>query len=746
MNNDLFSFASDTGIYVMSLSVHGLVRGREMELGRDADTGGQVSYVVEQALGISRMPEVGKVDLVTRLVSDQKVDASYSKPSEVLSETARIVRLPFGPRRYLRKETLWPYLPLLVDEIMRYVRSEGRSPDLVHGHYADAGYVGAQVAKILGVPFLFTGHSLGRVKRARLLNGGQEEKTLEDRYRFRRRVEAEEGALETAAVVIASTRQEVREQYATYDHYQPDRMRIIPPGVDLTRFSPPDTTGNGPPQTHGGSPGMAAEINRFLRYPDRPLILALARPDERKNLSALLEAYGRNPELREIANLLLVVGTREDIGEMPAGSRRVLTELLLLIDKYNLYGKVAYPKAHSPEDVPALYRMAAASGGVFVNPALTEPFGLTLIEAAASGLPVVATNDGGPQDILETCHNGVLVDPENSEEIGRRILNALTDRSCWKKWARNGIRGAHENFSWESHARRYLDLAREVLTGNRYPATATPSPRGSRLPHVDRILVTDIDNTLTGNAEARAAFLDALRDAGVNVGFAVATGRSLPRALEALDERRVPRPDILICATGTAIHYGDRLTPDRSWAHQIDYHWHPEKVRELLMDREGLTLLEEDPPTPFRLRFRRACADAPSIQWIRRALRGEGLRVTATLDHERDLDITPVRASPGLAIRFLSYKWDLPPERFLVAGDSGNDADMLAGETLGVVVQNHTAELRALKNRPRVYFSDKSHAWGILDGIEYYDFFGFIRIPEPTEPTEEIDVACTDAA
>jgi sucrose-phosphate synthase len=89
---------------------------------------------------------------------------------------------------------------------------------------------------------------------------------------------------------------------------------------------------------------------------------------------------------------------------------------------------------------------------------------------------------------------------------------------------------------------------------------------------------------------------------------------------------------------------------------------------------------------------------------------------------------------------------DLPPERFLVAGDSGNDADMLAGETLGVVVRNHTPELRPLKNRPRVYFSGKSHAWGILDGIDYYDFFGFIRIPNSTDPTEEIDVACTDAA
>ncbi|NIV35682.1 MAG: glycosyltransferase, partial [Anaerolineae bacterium] len=73
------------------------------------------------------------------------------------------------------------------------------------------------------------------------------------------------------------------------------------------------------------------------------------------------------------------------------GARDVLTRLLLDIDRYDLYGHVAYPKHHRPNDIPDLYRIAAKSKGVFVNPALTEPFGLTLIEAAASGLPMVAT-------------------------------------------------------------------------------------------------------------------------------------------------------------------------------------------------------------------------------------------------------------------------------------------------------------------------------------------------------------------
>jgi len=77
---------------------------------------------------------------------------------------------------------------------------------------------------------------------------------------------------------------------------------------------------------------------------------------------------------------------------------------------------------HLPDEVPKLYRAAAASGGAFVNPALTEPFGLTLLEAAASGLPIVATNDGGPRDITANCHNGLLIDPLDQSGIVGQFL------------------------------------------------------------------------------------------------------------------------------------------------------------------------------------------------------------------------------------------------------------------------------------------------------------------------------------
>ncbi len=89
------------GRYVMLISVHGLIRGSDMELGRDADTGGQTKYVVELARALVEHPQVSRVDLVTRLIADPKVDPCDGEPLEDLAQGARIVRIRCGPDRYL---------------------------------------------------------------------------------------------------------------------------------------------------------------------------------------------------------------------------------------------------------------------------------------------------------------------------------------------------------------------------------------------------------------------------------------------------------------------------------------------------------------------------------------------------------------------------------------------------------------------------------------------------------------------
>lgn len=709
----------DKGLYIALLSVHGLIRGENMELGKDPDTGGQILYVVELARALARHPAVDRVDLFTRQVIDKKVDASYAEPEEQIADNAFIIRIPFGPRRYLRKEKLWPHLQSFVDKALPHFHKLRRIPDIVHGHYADAGMVGATMAHLLGVPFMFTGHSLGRVKMERMLESGAQRDQINKRYNMDLRIEAEELALDSAPLVITSTHQEIEQQYEMYEHYEPSCMRVNPPGVNLDRFSPP--------ARRNFQCDMRVEIDRFLHDPSKPIVLAMARPDERKNISTLIHAYANNDRLRQSANMVLVLGNRDDIRAMDRGSRKVMIEVLYLIDKYDLYGSVALPKHHTAADVPDIYRLAAASRGVFVNPAWTEPFGLTLIEAAASGLPIAATNDGGPRDIIGACKNGILIDPFDAEKMGQILLKMVQSKE-WDAWSEQGIKGATETFSWRSHARRYIKEVKRVLTDS--SGSSKLPTRRSRIPEVDRILITDVDNTLTGDDEAVGKLLKELDKAGSFTGFGIATGRSKVSALEKMEELGAPPPDILITSNGASIRYGKNLTEDTAWKRHINYRWEPDAVRAVMEDVPGVYLQDEEEQHRFKISYTIDPKKAPTVGRIRRMLREAGLRVDVTCSLKMYLDLMPIRASCGLAIRYLAFKWGIPFDHLLVAGDSGNDEDMLGGETLGVVVGNHSPELNKLKGRPRIYFAEECHANGILEGIAHYDFFGAINTYE----------------
>lgn len=718
------------GLYIILVSVHGLIRGKEMELGRDADTGGQILYVVELARALAKDPRVSRVDLLTRRVIDGKISDDYRQPVEKLSAGANLIRIDCGPRRYLRKEVLWPHLDGFIDQALQHVRNVGHVPDIVHGHYADAGYVSARLAGLLGVPMVFTGHSLGRDKLKQLLHKGTSKETIQKQYHIDQRIEAEEIALGTAALVVTSTEQEVAEQYASYENYHPRRMYVIPPGVDLSRFYPP--------KAGVFKPKIYQQLERFLKRPNRPMILALSRADERKNIVTLIKAYGESKELQAKANLVLIAGNRDDIPEMQKGQREVLNQILLLIDKYDLYGKVAYPKHHESADVPILYRIAAKSKGIFVNPALTEPFGLTLIEAAASGLPMVATKDGGPKDIIKYCSNGALFDPLDANALGRELKKLLTDRKYWRRCSNNGIKGAHRYFSWPGHADNYLQAIAKILD-TRHKAHVAPTGK-SRLPTVDRLAFSAIDNALLGDNVSLEVLLAYIKRNAKQTGFGVATGRSIESTVRFLKRRKIPLPDILITSVGTEIYYSHqqgRLVEDISWKHHIDYLWEPKDIHHLIAKLPGIKCLPKTEQRDHKLSYAIDLAKAPGIKKIKSYLRQQDLHAKLILSEEKNLDILPIRASKGLAIRYLSIKWGVPLDRIFVVGDSGNDEEMLVGDTLAVVVGNHSRELDRLRNKSRIYFARRNFAEGVLEGLEYYHFFQKIKITEAVDDHDD---------
>ncbi len=707
-------------LYILMISVHGLIRGGELELGADADTGGQTKYVVELARALGESPGVGRVDLLTRRIGDPAVANDYGQESEPLGDNSQIIRLPAGPDDYLRKELLWDHLDSLVDHTLDYLHQQGRTPHIIHAHYADAGYVGSRLASHLGVPLVFTGHSLGRVKRRRLLAKGQTMADVEANYQISRRIAAEEEALSLADRVIASSSNEVGEQYSLYDFYQPEAMRIVPPGTDLQRFHPPIAN-----EWQGA---IWQSIKRFLDTPEKPFILALSRPDERKNITTLLQAYGESKELQQLANLVIVAGNRDSILEMEEGPQRVMTRLLLQIDCYDLYGKVAYPKHHDSDDVPLLYRLAASSRGVFINPALTEPFGLTLIEAAASGLPVVATEDGGPQDIIGNCRNGVLVDPLDSKAITQALLSTLQDATKWQQYSQQGIEQAARHYSWQAHTERYLQEIAPLCSQARRPARVAQGV-ASRL-YYDRAIVTELDDALLGDREALRQFIEQLEQRRKETAFAIATGRNLHSTLALLKANNIPTPDVLITAMGTEIYYAPHLSFDVAWKRHINHLWNHSELRRLLDQLPGLELQPRSEQLEFKISYYLDHHDAPSIDGIVRYLHQHDVTANAYLYQQRLLDIVPVRASKGLALRYFCEQWEIPLNHVLVAGGTAAEEDMMRGNTLGAVVSSQfPEEVNHLSDIEGIYFTREQHAAGLLEAIEYYDFYGRCEIP-----------------
>ena len=450
-------------MFILHIALQGCVRATDVAYGLTPDTGGHIKYLLELVAAADRRREVTRQEVVVRRFEDAALGACYAKRREALSAKSRIVRIDGQGTAYVSKEEMEGELPALTAALERHLRSLDRLPDVIHAHYADAGALALAMRARFNIPVVFTAHSLGRVKR-------EAEPQLAADPTLARRIAMEDRVVRGVDMIVASSTNEARAQYGLYGAAVPERVRVNPPGCDLSLYA---ARGNGEArggEARGGAAvqggarpsadaAVAASFGRFLREPDRPLVLAIARPVRKKNLAGLVRAFAADERLRRGANLAIVAGCRTRLSALDGEAGAVIGELLELADDHDLWGRIALPKHHEPADVPAMYRYAAARGGVFANPATNEPFGLTLLEAAASGLPVVATDRGGPVDIVGHCRNGVLADPTDASGWGRAMSDLMADRGRWHEAARNGrVRARH--FDWDRHVDAYLrDLA-----------------------------------------------------------------------------------------------------------------------------------------------------------------------------------------------------------------------------------------------------------------------------------------------
>jgi len=441
------------------------------------DFGGQLVYVKEVAQALAELGH--RVDIVTRLVDDPDWPefsdpiATYPGHEEA---SLRIIRIPCGGPRFLAKERLWPHIPEFVDGIVRFYGDA--PPNFTTGHYADGGYCSVLLKAHLGIPFTFTGHSLGAQKLDKLGTTAENWPKMEDRFRFSSRIAAERLSMEHAARIITSTTQERDEQYSHPLYHgavavsDKDRFSVIPPGVNMTVFTREPIVEEADIVAH-----LAARVES-----EGPFIVVSSRLDEKKNIIGVVEAFTKSETLRRNAELVLCIRGIDDIyGDLSALSddeRAVLEPIVSLIIDANLRDAVHHLNIQSQRELAATYRYFANRHSVFALTAFYEPFGLAPIEAAACGLACVATKNGGPSEIFADG-SGVLVDPFDSTDIANGLIRAVDQQQTLSD---QGYERVLSTYTWRKTAENYYAVARDAA-----PEVARSGNAGHSLDSAERI-------------------------------------------------------------------------------------------------------------------------------------------------------------------------------------------------------------------------------------------------------------------
>lgn len=438
------------------------------------DFGGQLVYVKEVALALGRMSH--RVDIVTRRIRDPEwpgfeadLDGYPGEPN------VRIVRLPCGGNRFLKKQDLWPYIGTeWIPNVIDFYRREGRQPETATSHYGDAGLAAALWQQHGGPRYTFTAHSLGAQKLERLLIYDHTDiETLDKELFFARRIAAERVAMNHAARVITSTRQEHREQYGhlayegAIDTGDLTRFSVIPPGVNLHIF---DAGVHGPDDERIANhleQVLARDIPKERR--GLPVVICSSRFEAKKNHVGLVMAFARSKELQDAANLLLVVHGLENLRQgmgFTEQEQPIMDQIVTICEAAGLWDKIAGCSLESQAELAAAYRHLAQRRSVFVLPALYEPFGLAPLEAIAAGLPACVTRCGGPSESLYDADSesefGIFVDPADPGAIAKGLLRLVGSESEWEHFRDAGRRRVLQRYTWEATAKGYISVLEEI--------------------------------------------------------------------------------------------------------------------------------------------------------------------------------------------------------------------------------------------------------------------------------------------
>jgi sucrose-6F-phosphate phosphohydrolase len=232
-----------------------------------------------------------------------------------------------------------------------------------------------------------------------------------------------------------------------------------------------------------------------------------------------------------------------------------------------------------------------------------------------------------------------------------------------------------------------------------------------------RVIVTDVDGTLTGDDDALAAFAAWIGSRRERYLLVYATGRSRSSLLDLLGEVGAPAPDAIISSVGTEIHLADGR-PLPGWSERFEG-WDAGRVHQALAEFPRLERQAADAQARLKASYDAADLGAADLEVVRNRLAAAGIEATIVYSGNLHLDVIPGGAGKGSAARELASAWSIPPDRVLAFGDSGNDAGLYEEGFLGTMVGNALPELRRVVGSA-AYRSPYAHAGGILDGIRHW--------------------------
>jgi D-inositol-3-phosphate glycosyltransferase len=376
------------------------------------DAGGQNVHVAELAAGLVRLGH--DVAVYTR-----RDDAAL--PERLTTSAGyEVVHIAAGPAAPVPKDDLWPHMAAFSDHLTEMLKFQ--QPDVIHAHFWMSAWASARAARQLNLPLLVTFHALGSVKRR--YQGPADTSPLN-------RVRVEAAVASVADRIVATATDEVRELALL--GVPPDKVSVVPCGVDLEHFSPVPTA-----EVSSSAPA------RGCRY----RLLSVGRLVPRKGYDATIEALTQLPETE-----LLIAGGADATPEPEHDRLIALAEQLGVADRVHLIGQVART------DMPALLR----SADLVVCSPWYEPFGIVPLEAMACGVPVVASAVGGMLDTVVDGVTGAHVPPRDPAALAEVIGALLHSPSRRAQLARAGLERVRSCYSWERVAADTADIYQRTL-------------------------------------------------------------------------------------------------------------------------------------------------------------------------------------------------------------------------------------------------------------------------------------------